>query len=174
MSNTAAAAGVTTIAAADVDELVRQNLPLVGHLVREVCARFESRALQMGSSLTVRAGQPVPGHWDRLRMEQVVAHLVDNALKYGAGKPVCVELTAEGARARLTVSDAGIGIEPTQQGRIFERYGRAVSERHYGGLGLGLYLTRTLVEAEGGHVSVDSVPGQGATFVVELPLSPPP
>ena len=141
-------------------------------LVREVGAVFAPRAARVESTLTVHAGQPVRGHWDRLRLEQVVTHLVDNALKYGAGKPVLIILTTQGAWARLMVRDRGIGIEPAHKGRIFERYARAVSERHYGGLGLGLYITRTIVEAEGGQVSVDSEPGQGSTFVVELPLPP--
>ena len=150
----------------------REDMDLAA-LVRELGAQFAPRAAQVDSSLTVRSERPVRGHWDRLRLEQVVTNLLDNALKYGAGKPVLVEVSAQGDVARLTVRDEGIGIEPAQRGRIFERYTRAVSERHYGGLGLGLYITRTIVEAEGGHVSVDSVPGQGATFVVELPLTTP-
>lgn len=74
--------------------------------------------------------------------------------------------------ARLRVKDRGIGIDPEAHARIFQKFERAVSERNYGGMGLGLYVTRTLVEALGGTIQVDSQPGEGATFVVELPLQP--
>jgi signal transduction histidine kinase len=69
------------------------------------------------------------------------------------------------------VRDHGIGIELAQQQAIFERFQRAVSERHYGGLGLGLYICRRIIEAHGGSIRVDSQPGAGATFTVELPLA---
>jgi signal transduction histidine kinase len=73
-------------------------------------------------------------------------------------------------RARLTVSDLGIGIAPENLQRIWGKFERAVSERHYGGLGLGLYISRQIVEALGGTAKVESTLGQGATFIVELPL----
>jgi signal transduction histidine kinase len=145
----------------------------LGALVREVAARHEALAERSGSSLHLALGEgPVHGRWDRLRLEQVVTNLVDNALKYGAGRPVHVTLVQEGERAVLTVKDEGIGIPPGDTRRIFERFERAVSERHYGGLGLGLYITRTIVEGLGGHIGVVSAPGEGAAFRVELPLQP--
>jgi signal transduction histidine kinase len=93
-------------------------------------------------------------------------------LKHGAGKPIHVRLEASPERVTLTVTDHGIGIAPEHQARIFERFERAVSERNYGGLGLGLYITRTIVEALGGTICVQSEPGQGACFTVELPREP--
>jgi signal transduction histidine kinase len=71
--------------------------------------------------------------------------------------------------AVLLVRDHGIGIAPERMEGIFQRFERAVSAKHYGGLGLGLYRVRRIVEAHGGVVTVDSVPGQGATFRVHLP-----
>jgi signal transduction histidine kinase len=109
-----------------------------------------------------------------VRLEQVVTNLLTNALKYGAGKPVRVQLAREGTHARLSVQDEGIGIEPEALPRVFGKFVRAVSERHYGGLGLGLYITRQIVEAHGGSVAVDSRPHEGARFTVRLPLSPAP
>jgi signal transduction histidine kinase len=103
----------------------------------------------------------------------VLIHLLSNALKYGAGRPVHVHVSRAEERARLTVRDEGIGIAPEHLPRIFGRFERAVSDRHYGGLGLGLYMTRRLVEALGGTVHVESTPGAGTTFTVELPLRPP-
>ncbi len=140
-------------------------------VVRDVVAQFEQQAAKFGCSLVLQVGQePLVGRWDRLRVEQVVGNLLSNAIKYGAGHPVHLHLEADGGRARLAVRDEGIGIAPEHLGRIFEKFERAVSERHYGGLGLGLYVTRTIVEALGGTVAVESQPGQGACFRVELPL----
>ena len=142
-------------------------------VIREVVLRFEAQAAQARSELHVATGGPLVGHWDRLRLEQVVTNLLSNAIKYGAGKQVSLEARATSTHARLTVRDEGIGIAPEALPRLFGRFERAVSERHYGGLGLGLYITRQIVEALGGTVRVESAPGQGATFTVELPLEPP-
>ncbi|QRK13810.1 sensor histidine kinase [Archangium violaceum] len=98
---------------------------------------------------------------------------LSNALKHGAGRPVRIHVTKEGQRARVTVRDEGIGIAPEHLPRVFDRFARGVSERHYGGLGLGLYMTRRSIEALGGTVGVESRPGEGALFTVELPLRPP-
>ncbi|MDY7229406.1 sensor histidine kinase [Hyalangium rubrum] len=146
-------------------------------LVQDVVRRFEPEAVRVGSALELESDQPVSGSVDPKRFEQVLDNLLSNALKYGAGKPVRVRLEALGAQARLTVRDEGIGIATEALERIFRRFERAVSGRNYGGLGLGLYITRQIVEASGGTVRAISAPGQGATFTVELPLevsAPPP
>ncbi|MFY0562818.1 ATP-binding protein [Archangium lansingense] len=139
-------------------------------LVQDVAARFELPATQAHSPIHLELSGPAVGSWDRLRLEQVVTNLLSNALKYGAGKPVRLQVSADTTCARLVVRDEGIGISPESLPRLFGRFERAVSDRHYGGLGLGLYITRQIVEALGGHVSVVSAPGAGATFTVELPL----
>jgi PAS domain S-box-containing protein len=142
-------------------------------LVRETAARFKPEVLRLGGRLEVEAPERVEGLWDRQRLEQVVTNLLSNALKYGDGKPVRVRVATAGTRARLVVSDQGIGIARDALLRIFGKFERAVSERHYGGLGLGLYITRQIVEALGGTIQVASEQGQGSTFTVELPLAPP-
>jgi signal transduction histidine kinase len=142
-------------------------------VVREVAQRFEAQAAHAHSPMHISADGPVVGHWDRLRLEQVVTNLLSNALKYGAGGHVHLSTGLDTTHARLTVRDEGIGIAPEALSRIFGRFERAVSERHYGGLGLGLYITRQIVEALGGTVSVESQQGKGATFTVELPITPP-
>ncbi|MBN1209027.1 MAG: DUF4118 domain-containing protein [Myxococcaceae bacterium] len=141
-------------------------------LAREIVVRGESEAARLGSTLVLEAPPSVIGHWDRLRLEQVITNLVDNAIKYGAGKPIRIQLESDADRAILRVKDEGIGIAPEHLSRIFERFERAVSERHYGGLGLGLYITRTIVEAMGGSIQVESTLGEGATFTVVLPRRP--
>lgn len=142
-------------------------------VVREVGARLEPEATRVESSLTWDVPEGLMLRSDRMRLEQVAENLLTNAIKYGAGKPIHVRLEASPERVTLSVKDQGIGISPEHQARIFERFERAVSERNYGGLGLGLYITRTIVEALGGTIRVDSQPGQGACFTVELPRESP-
>jgi signal transduction histidine kinase len=101
-----------------------------------------------------------------------VGNLLSNAAKYGAGRPVEVTVSSDSETSRLTVRDHGIGIDLEHQARIFDRFERAVSVRHYGGLGLGLWIVRQIVEAHGGSISVESSPGKGSAFTVELPRQP--
>jgi PAS domain S-box-containing protein len=143
----------------------------LGAAVQEALGAVEDEAAQSGSEIQVK-GEPVRGFWDRLRVSQVVTNLLGNAVKYGGGKPVEVEFFPRGDRAVLRVRDHGIGIDPSDQPQIFERFERAVSSRNYGGLGLGLYIVKRIVEAHGGIITVDSQPGEGATFQVELPQRP--
>lgn len=147
-------------------ELGRVDLVQV---VRDVADRLTPERRQYGSALSIEADAQVVGTWDRSRLEQVVANLLSNALKFGRGRPVRVEVHARDARAVLTVVDQGVGIPLRDQARIFQPFERAVRERSYGGLGLGLYIVRTIVTALGGTVSVESAPGAGAAFTVELP-----
>ena len=142
-------------------------------LVREVVSRYEPQADKQGTPLQAEAPPSLVGTWDAMRLEQVVVNLLDNALKYGPGKPVRLRLAEDSGKAVLTVKDEGIGIAPGAQAHIFERFMRAVSERNYGGLGLGLYITKSCVEALGGTIHVQSEPGQGAAFTVVLPRSAP-
>ncbi|WP_240359218.1 PAS domain-containing sensor histidine kinase [Pyxidicoccus trucidator] len=144
----------------------------LSELVQEMVARFVPEAERAGCVLELQPSNPCEGSWDRLRLEQVVSNLLSNALKYGAGTPVHVRVEERDGLARLWVRDEGIGIDAAAHARIFQKFERAVSERHYGGLGLGLYVVRTLVEAMGGTIRVESQPGEGATFIVELPLQP--
>jgi PAS domain S-box-containing protein len=163
----------------DISRITAGNLRLTFEevdlvsVVREVALRFEAQAAQLQVPIHIQAPAPLVGRWDRLRLEQVLTNLLSNALKYGAGNPVYIDVSSDGTHARLTVRDEGIGIAPESLSRIFGRFERAVSERHYGGMGLGLYITRQIVEALGGTVHVESTPGQGSTFRIELPLAPP-
>src|SRR6185312_11439403 len=105
--------------------------------------------------------------------DQIVTNLLSNAIKYGRGQPITIAIDARADRAMLSVADRGIGIGEEDQARIFERFERAVSVRHYGGFGLGLWIVRQIVQALGGTIEVESAPGQGATFTVTLPRSGP-
>jgi signal transduction histidine kinase len=99
----------------------------------------------------------------------VLTNLLANAVKFGAGKPIDVKIEEASDAVRLVVIDHGIGISKEKIPLVFKRFERGVPERKYGGLGLGLYIAQQMVEAHGGHIAVESEPGRGATFVVELP-----
>jgi signal transduction histidine kinase/tetratricopeptide (TPR) repeat protein len=142
-------------------------------LVRGLIERSRESLARAECTVRVRADDSVVGRWDAMRLEQVVGNLLTNAMKYGAGKPIDVEIEGGPTHARLMVRDQGIGIAPEDAERIFERFERAVSVRHYGGFGIGLWLVREIVQALGGAVQVESAPGQGSTFTVTLPLSGP-
>src|SRR5690606_21340218 len=101
---------------------------------------------------------------DHYRIEQVLANLFANALKYGAGAPVEVKLLRSGLFARIEVRDHGPGIRHEDLERIFLRFERAVSSRSVSGLGLGLYISRRIAEAHGGRLWAESQPGNGASF----------
>lgn len=150
--------------------LNRESLEL-DSVVREVVDRFRPELEAAGSSIDVLVRSPAIGSWDKSRIEQVLSNLLSNALKYGAGKPIHCVIATENGRAILRLSDEGPGIAPDEQLRIFNKYERAASSQNVGGMGLGLYIARRIVEAHGGRISVESAPGEGATFLVELPLA---
>jgi signal transduction histidine kinase len=139
-------------------------------LLQEVVERHSAEAQAARCQVLLEAASALFGRWDRLRVDQALSSLLSNALKFGSGQPVEVEVKREGSVARVEVRDRGIGIPPEQVERIFERFERAVSSRSYGGLGLGLYLARRAAEAHGGRVWAQVRPERGATFILELPL----
>jgi signal transduction histidine kinase len=138
-------------------------------VVREAAARFRDDLARAGCVLELRADGECRGEWDRLRLEQVVMNLLSNAAKYGAGRPIEISVDGGETTARFFIRDHGIGIPAEHQARIFERFERAVSDRHYGGLGLGLWIVRQIVDAFGGTIEVESKAGEGSTFTVLLP-----
>jgi signal transduction histidine kinase/integral membrane sensor domain MASE1 len=149
-------------------ELQRQQLD-VAELLEQVVESFAEEAMQAGSELRVRVEPGLTAWWDPGRIEQALFNLLANALKFGAPHPIEVQASRVGTRIRIKVRDHGIGIAPGALERIFGRFERAVPSSEYGGLGLGLFLTRRIAEAHGGMIHVESQPGDGATFVLDLP-----
>jgi signal transduction histidine kinase len=139
--------------------------------VYEVVEQLSHELEASECKVKLRLADNVLGHWDRLRIEQVMINLISNATKYAAGKPIEIEVRQDGDEAVLSVRDQGMGIAKEDQKRIFERFERAVPIKNYGGLGLGLYITREIVQLHQGSISVESSPGKGATFTVRLPLN---
>jgi PAS domain S-box-containing protein len=143
-------------------------------LSRLVAAELESRDEELraaGYAVTSRIEPGVVGRWDPQRIEQVVANLVGNAIRYGRGEPIDIVLSRDDQTATLLVRDRGTGIDPRDHARIFRAFERAAREGEgSGGLGLGLYIVAQILAAHGGSVTVESAPGVGSTFVVHLPL----
>jgi PAS domain S-box-containing protein len=141
--------------------------------VVQVAEGMREQADKAGCDLTVQAPAPILGSWDRLRIEQVVVNLLVNAIKYAAGGTIEIEVRFADASAVIEISDHGPGVAEADLLRIFQRFERASSIRHYGGLGLGLYVAREIVEAHGGSITASNRPGGGAKFAVRLPADRP-
>ena len=145
----------------------------LAEVVREVCERYAAQAASSGSSFELQAGDAVPLRFDRLRVEQVVINILANAMKYAPGEPVTIAVKRTSSGATVSVRDRGPGIAKENLHRIFDRFERVDTPRNIGGLGLGLYISRQIVEAHGGHLRVESEPGRGATFIFDLPAADP-
>jgi PAS domain S-box-containing protein len=141
----------------------------LARVTRDIAARHASELERSHSALNIRGAPVLFGRWDRTRIEQIVENLLSNAIKFGQGKPIDVELVQELDSAVLRVTDHGIGIPEDKLETIFQPFERAVPDRHYGGLGLGLYIVRAIVVRLGGTITVRSTPDSGTTFTVELP-----
>ncbi len=122
-------------------------------------------------TICVSAPASLKLHIDALRLEQVVTNLLDNAIKYSPdGGPIEVEITAPcGGYVSLSVSDHGIGVPPEHRPYIFERFFQAHKGKHFGGLGLGLYISRQILELHGGQISAEFPVDGGTRFVLSLP-----
>ena len=139
-------------------------------LVRNLLENFAPQVAAADSSIQLLAEQPVEGHWDEFRIEQVVSNLLTNALRYGAKSPVDVRVYAEHGEARVEVRDRGIGISEDNQKRIFQQFERVTAKHAVAGLGLGLFISEQIVAAHGGTIEVESRIGEGALFRVCLPM----
>lgn len=140
-------------------------------VISDVIQEFSPRIQREGYELIYEKKEPITGQWDKIRIQQAISNLISNAIKYGNRKPIEVALRKENNTALITVVDHGIGIAKGQHEKIFGLFERAVSPTEYKGLGVGLYITKKIIEAHGGSISVSSKVGKGTTFTTKLPLT---
>lgn len=149
--------------------ILRERFDLC-ELVKDVIERFAGQFEASGCEVDFDRKESVFGNWDRFRIEQAVTNLLTNAVRYGAGKPIHVQVEGGDGCVRVIVRDEGIGIAKEHQKRIFRRFERAVPAAEFSGLGLGLYIVKEILKMHGGTIRVRSEPGHGAEFTIELPL----
>ncbi|MBC7385952.1 MAG: PAS domain-containing sensor histidine kinase [Cryobacterium sp.] len=139
-------------------------------VVNELAERFSDQWLLARSSVTLDIEPEVYVRCDVYRMEQVVSNLITNTIKYGAGRPVHLCLKKDAETAEFSIQDQGMGISKEDHDRIFNRFERAVPCSSVSGLGLGLYITRQILESQGGSIRVESEVGKGSNFIFRMPL----
>ncbi|MFN8663442.1 MAG: ATP-binding protein [Thermomicrobiales bacterium] len=150
---------------------LRRSAAKVDELARAATERMRLQA--PGHELRVKAVDPAPEVWvDADRVAQVLDNLLANAVKYSPeGGVVTVTVTQSADLVQVAITDQGPGIDPEAIPHLFERFYRAAAREVTGGLGLGLYIARTLVNAHGGQIWVESAPGAGSRFVFTIPIS---
>ena len=160
----------------DVSQLASGRLKLdlapsdLGSLVKEAAGRFSEDAANAGCELRLQVPDRVYTQVDGFRLDEAIGNVISNAIKYGAGKPVDLELKANDRKATLVVQDRGIGIPVEDLSRIFGRFERTTISHNYGGLGLGLYIAKQVIEQHDGSIRAESRSGGGARIVIELPI----
>jgi signal transduction histidine kinase len=144
----------------------------LGEVVCDALEKLQPEIALRAAVIHLHQVAAIRGTWDRLRLEQIATNLLSNAIQYGGSQPIDLWLQKRAERALMVVQDRGIGIEPGQLKRLFDRFERLATDTRTPGVGLGLWIVRHAAEAMGGTVSVDSQLGVGSTFMVDLPLRP--
>jgi PAS domain S-box-containing protein len=147
--------------------LDRQTLNL-NELVCEIVGRFG--IVHPDLRISLQCDPRIEGNWDRLRLDEVLTNLISNAVKYGVKRPIEISAAASTDHAVVVVKDHGVGISPHDLKRIFEPFERVEEISKVRGLGMGLWITKQIVEAHGGTILVESEPDRGSSFIVRLPL----
>jgi signal transduction histidine kinase len=149
-------------------ELSVEELDLCA-VTEAIVSEERGKAARLGCALTLETRAPVVGRYDRTRLSQLLCHLLDNAFKFGAGKPVEVTVEREADSGVIRIVDHGTGIAAEDEERVFGRFERAAPVRNYGGFGLGLWMAREIVSAHSGSIALTRTEGGGTTAVVTLP-----
>jgi PAS domain S-box-containing protein len=141
----------------------------LSEIVESVAERFLEQASTAGSELRLSIAPGILVQADKLRLEEPISNVIANAIKFGGGHPIEIELTSRDETAILSVHDRGIGIPPEDLSRIFGRFERTANSQQYGGLGLGLYIASQIVEQHSGSIRAENRPNGGASIIIELP-----
>ena len=150
--------------------LTLENIDLV-EITNQVKSSFSEVLKKQKYKIKVSSKSPVIGKWDKVRIEQIITNLFSNAIKYGEGKPIDIQIIKSENKAKFIIKDRGIGISSGEQKIIFDLFKRANGNGEYKkGLGVGLFITSQIVKIHGGKIKVSSKPNKGSIFTVELPL----
>lgn len=144
----------------------------LSEMAKDVVDRFKIIAESAGVEVHFELTQSIPGKWDRFRLEQVLLNLLTNAIRYGNKNPIHIEITGDEDKGVMIVRDHGVGINPEDQKRVFEQFERATGVNNTNGIGLGLYISNSIIKAHGGEIRLKSEIGKGAEFAVILPRIP--
>ena len=142
----------------------------LSQLLSRIVTDFSQQAEAVGSSFNVNILPNIFGHWDGLRIEQIIINLITNALRYGRAKPININLCLVNDLVEVHVQDQGCGISSSDCQRIFEKFERLGNREVKEGLGMGLYIAKQLAEAHGGSLTVNSNLGEGSCFILRLPF----
>ncbi len=137
----------------------------------DVISKYKDDIRFAGNHLSFNHDGDIIGYWDQARLEQLFSNLLSNAIKYGQGNPIKMELKATEDFIFFSIADEGPGIPYHLQPKVFERFERAHDSKKISGLGLGLYVSKQIVDAHKGEISLESKPGHGTTFKIVLPLT---
>ncbi|HLI80836.1 MAG TPA: PAS domain-containing sensor histidine kinase [Candidatus Binataceae bacterium] len=158
---------VTRIASGKLElELATHDL---GEIVLGIVEQMAEEARKVHCEFRLHIEEGIMARCDRFRLEQAIVNVISNALKYAPGRPISVSLERRGTEAVLAIEDRGVGIDPNALTRIFNRFERAASQS--GGLGLGLYIAREIINQHGGSIRAERRRGAGSRFSITLPLS---
>jgi PAS domain S-box-containing protein len=159
----------------DVSQLAKGKIELqmadcdLGKVVEGVIERLIEQASNAGSKFSLSLAHGINVRADKFRLEEAITNVVMNAIKFGRGRPIDIEVTSRDRSAVVTVQDRGIGIPPEDLSRIFGRFEQTTTSRNYGGLGLGLYIANQIVEQHGGTIRAENRHNGGACIVIEIP-----
>lgn len=154
----------------DYFQIDPEEVNLTG-LLKDVEMKFEVILKHKNISLNIlEKDENIIGFWDRIRIEQVISNLISNAIKYGNGRPINLRTEKLGDSVYIKVKDRGIGIKKEDKDRIFKVFSRGSDVKHYKGIGVGLFISKKIVDAHKGELSVNSKEGNGSTFIVSLPI----
>ena len=159
----------------DVSQLASGKLKVelapcdLSNVIKDVAERFLEDALNGGTELRLTVANGIHTRADRFRLDEAIGNVISNAIKYGGGQPVDIQLKTKGDKALLIVQDRGIGIPVEDLERVFGRFERTAVSRNYGGLGLGLFIAHQIIEQHAGSIRAESRSGGGARIVIELP-----
>ena len=138
-------------------------------MITEVITQYSHQLKYTKSTVEFIVKEDMVGFWDKVRVEQVIINLLTNAAKYAPNELILITLSTFDESIRVEVKDKGPGISQENKDRIFKRFERVSDKSNIGGLGLGLYICKQIVEAHKGNIFVESELGVGSVFTLELP-----